>query len=464
MVMGYSAYKDTGIPWRGEIPEEWDLKRNKFFLNEQKETVGEHSADYDLLSLTLRGIVKRDIASGKGKFPASFDKYKKVRKGDIAFCLFDIDETPRTVGLSSYDGMLTGAYDIFSVQNINASYMYYYYMALDNVKALKPLYTGLRKTIPINSFLAAKTPVPSPEEQSQIVRVLDWQISRINKAIKNIRSEITLLSEQKTALISDMVFKGTKKCELTERDIFGWKVTIPEHWDILKFNHCFSFGKGLAITKANLVEEGIPVISYGQIHSKVNSGTKLDTALFRFVSEEYISNNPTALVNKGDFIFADTSEDLEGVGNAAYVDRQMTLFAGYHTVITRPFSDKNTKYLAYLFQTPEWRLQIRPLVNRVKVYSITQKILKMAYVVLPPVDEQEEITDYLDSHCEQFDICIDRLSRQIEVLEEYKKRILLDTVTGKVDVRNVEVPDYQRVEDEDTDEELDDSDGIDEED
>ena len=463
MVMEYSAYKDTGIPWLGEIPKEWDLLRNKFFLNEQKETVGENSADYELLSLTLRGVVKRDIAGGKGKFPASFDKYKKVRKGDIAFCLFDMDETPRTVGLSPYDGMLTGAYDIFSVQNINSSYLYYYYVALDNVKALKPLYTGLRKTIPINSFLAAKMPVPSPEEQAQIVRVLDWQISKINKAIRNIRSEIDLLSEQKTALISKVVFNGTRNCEPTERDIFGWKVTIPEHWKSVKFNHCFSFGKGLAITKANLVEEGIPVISYGQIHSKMNSGTRLDETLFRFVSEEYLTKNPAALVNKGDFIFADTSEDLEGVGNATFVDQQMTLIAGYHTVIARPFSDESSKYLAYLFKTPEWRKQIRPLVNRVKVYSITQKILKMAYVILLPEEEQEEITDYLDSHCERFDICIDRLSRQIGILEEYKKRILLDTVTGKVDVRNVDVPDYQHMEDEDVDEEFDDSDIVDEE-
>ena len=148
---GYSEYREVNLPWLKVVPAHWEMQRNKNIFTEQKEIVGERSADYTLLSLTLNGIIPRDMDGG-GKFPESFDKYKIVKNGDMAFCLFDIDETPRTVGLSGYDGMLTGAYTIMRVSNINARFIYYYYLTLDNSKMLRPLYTGLRKTININTL------------------------------------------------------------------------------------------------------------------------------------------------------------------------------------------------------------------------------------------------------------------------------------------------------------------------
>lgn len=180
----YAEYQKINLPWLKAIPAHWEVRRNKNIFTEQKEIVGEKSSDYTLLSLTLSGIVPRDMDGG-GKFPESFDKYKIVRNGDMAFCLFDIDETPRTVGLSGHDGMLTGAYTIMHVSNINSRFIYYYYLALDNGKMLKPLYSGLRKTININTFQSTKVPVPPRGEQDQIVRFLDWKVSSINKLISN---------------------------------------------------------------------------------------------------------------------------------------------------------------------------------------------------------------------------------------------------------------------------------------
>ena len=167
----YSSYVESPLPWLPHIPSHWELVRNKNIFTETKDTVGSDSENYVLLSLTLKGIIPRDVASGKGKFPKDFDTYKVVRQGDMAFCLFDIDETPRTVGLSAYDGMLTGAYTIFHIDNVNPRYAYYYYLALDNVKAMKPLYSGLRKTINVNTFLGTKFPMPPRGEQDQIQTV-----------------------------------------------------------------------------------------------------------------------------------------------------------------------------------------------------------------------------------------------------------------------------------------------------
>lgn len=111
----YDSYKDNGIQWIGEIPSHWKVYRNKDIFTESKELVGEDSLQYTLLSLTKHGVIVRDITENKGKFPKDFNTYKKVVVGNIIFCLFDVDETPRTVGLSEVSGMITGAYDIFEI-------------------------------------------------------------------------------------------------------------------------------------------------------------------------------------------------------------------------------------------------------------------------------------------------------------------------------------------------------------
>ena len=140
-----------------------------------------------------------------------------------------------------------------------------------------------------------------------------------------------------------------------------WIGEIPEDWEVKPIKSLFSFGKGLPITKDNLIENGSSVISYGQIHSKNNIGVQIVDDLKRFVSETYLDTNPNSLVHKGDFIFADTSEDLEGCGNFVYVDKEEILFAGYHTIILFSKQNINNKYLAYLFKTDAWRCQIRGL-------------------------------------------------------------------------------------------------------
>lgn len=173
MLKPYENYKETNIPWLEKVPSHWEMLRNKNVLIEQKTVVGSESAQYPLLSLTLNGVILRDMISAKGKFPKEFDTYKIVSKNNIIFCLFDIDETPRTVGISNHNGMITGAYDVFEIININSIFLYYYYLAIDNAKALKPLYTGLRKVIGVPTFKSTKIPVPPKEEQEQIVAYLD---------------------------------------------------------------------------------------------------------------------------------------------------------------------------------------------------------------------------------------------------------------------------------------------------
>ena len=210
-----------------------------------------------------------------------------------------------------------------------------------------------------------------------------------------------------------------------------WIGEIPDGWEVKRLKNLFDFGKGLPITKENLKETGVSVISYGQIHSKQNSGTRIDDSLKRFVDESYLTSNSNSLVHKSDFIFADTSEDLEGCGNCVYVDEEQTLFAGYHTIIFSSKIKQSNKYLAYLFKTDAWRNQIRSRCNGVKLFSITKRILSNVNIVLPPIPKQESIAKMLDSKCAQIDSIIEESKKSIEEYKAWKQSVIFEAVTGK---------------------------------
>ena len=209
----------------------------------------------------------------------------------------------------------------------------------------------------------------------------------------------------------------------------NWIDVIPTDWEIVKLKNMFSFGKGLPITKENLTETGVPVISYGQIHGKYNSGVRLHDELIRYVPESYLTTNAESLVHEGDLILADTSEDVEGCGNCAYIDRNGQFFAGYHTIILKADVPKNNKYIAYLMQTDPWRSQIRSKVSGVKVFSISRRIISDATIILPPYDEQHRIVLYLDQMCAEIDSVIADTQRTIEEYKKLKQTIITEAVT-----------------------------------
>ena len=216
---------------------------------------------------------------------------------------------------------------------------------------------------------------------------------------------------------------------------YKWIGQIPDDWKVERLKGHFTFGKGLPITKADLIEENAPVISYGQIHSNANTGVKLDDSLERFVSKDFINSNPQSLVEEGDFIFADTSEDVEGCGACVYVDKQKELFAGYHTIIARSNNKQNNKYFAYLFLTDNWRSQIREKVDGVKLFSTTQTILKQTYILLPPQDQQKKIADFLDAKCSELQAAIDNTKLTIEEYKKLKQAVITKAITKGLETK-----------------------------
>lgn len=208
----------------------------------------------------------------------------------------------------------------------------------------------------------------------------------------------------------------------------NWFGRLPKEWKLRPMGSLFSFSKGITLTKADLTEDGARVINYGQIHSKANTGTKITADLIRHISSDKIPFNVQP-ARKGSFIFACTSEDLQGCGNCIYIDSKIEVYAGGDTILLSPLNKcEENKYLAYQFLTDAWRFQIRRELVDVKVFHVNKENLKEAYVVLPPAEVQRSIVSFLDARCIPINEAITRHRQAIEKLEEYRRSVVAQSV------------------------------------
>lgn len=425
--------KDSGIEWIGEIPIEWSIIPNKYLMYKIKHICPIYDGG-DILSLTMNGVIVRDLDAG-GKMPQTFDGYQYIKSGNLLMCLFDIDVTPRCVGLIKSNGLTSPAYSQFQLKSIaNPDYYCYYYTMLDNDKTLLHLAKNLRHSLTEEQLGNISTVVPPLWEQEKIASYLDCKCSEIDALATDIQNEIETLEEYKRSVITEAVTKGLDPDVEMKDSGVEWIEDIPQGWEINRIKYLFSNGKGLPITKENLIDEGLSVISYGQIHAKFNTGVDISNDLIRFVSYNYERLFPQCKVFQYDFVFADTSEDYDGCGNCVYKRDDSLLYAGYHTIILHSLLRNDNRYFAYLFQTDLWRKQIRCAVSGVKVFSITQKIIMNAQVLIPSPKEQRQIADYLDKKCSEIDNVIKEKQQQLETLAEYKKSLIYEYVTGKKEV------------------------------
>lgn len=211
--------------------------------------------------------------------------------------------------------------------------------------------------------------------------------------------------------------------------VVEWIEKIPEHWGTSKLRYMFSFDKGLTITKENLLDEGVPCVNYGEVHSKY--GFEVDPVLhpLKCVSERYLKSSKSSLLSQGDLVFADTSEDIDGSGNFTQLISDQPVFAGYHTIIARPKDRQSSRFYAYLFDSQEFRTQIKYAVKGVKVFSITQAILKSVDIWLPKLDERKKIANFLDHETAKIDTLIEKQQLLIKLLKEKRQAVISHAVT-----------------------------------
>ena len=429
----YESNIDTGNEWLGEIPFSWKtilLSQAVYQVKNKNSELQEKN----LLSLSYGKIKRKPIDANGGLLPESFDGYNIIETNDIVLRLTDLQNDHRSlrVGISPERGIITSAYVTLRPRmQSGAKYLYYLLHTFDIRKGFYGMGSGVRQGLNYDEVKRLNLPFPTEPEQKAISDYLDKELSRVDAIISEAKASIEEYKAWKASLIYEAVTKGLNPDVEMKDSGVEWIGKIPFAWSTERLKRSFSFGKGLPITKENLIDNGFPVISYGQIHSKKNTGTGVLDELIRFVSDDYLTTNTESLAQKGDFLFADTSEDLEGCGNAVYLDYDDPIFAGYHTILLKSKEGKNNKYLAYLFKTDIWRQQIRSKVSGVKLFSISQKIMKQVTVILPPMEEQTKIVTYLDEKCSAIDSTISQKEELISDLESYKKSLIFEVVTGK---------------------------------
>jgi type I restriction enzyme S subunit len=433
----YPSYKNSGVEWLGDVPEHWNTKPTKYCFKLITDKAIENNSEVLLSVYTDIGVKPRSELEERGNKASTTDGYWIVKKGDII--VNKLLAWMGAIGLSNYSGVTSPAYDILRIKyNYTPEYYNYLFRNGDMFTEFKRYSRGLmdmRLRLYFSEFGNIKLPVPSIDEQQKIVSFLDTETARIDTLIAKQEKLIELLEEQRKSIISHAVTKGLNPNAPMKDSGVEWLGDVPEHWTVLKNRHIFNFSKGLSITKENLQESGIPCVSYGEVHSKFGFEFNPEINDMKFVSEEYLKTSKNCLLNSGDFIFADTSEDFEGSGNFSYLNSNSQVFAGYHTVIARLKSKQKPRFFAYIFDSNAHRKQIQTQVKGIKVFSITQGILKDIYSWLPPVHEQDLIVEYLDNECKKISLLKAKQIELIEKLKEYRSSIISHAVTGKIDVR-----------------------------
>lgn len=424
--------KDSGTIWLGLIPEHWTLSKISDVYELRTQKVSDRI--FSPLSVTMNGIVPQLESVAKTN---AHDDRKLVKKGD--FVINSRSDRRGSCGVSDYEGSVSLINTVMKPRDeMNPKYYNWLFHTVQFADEFYKWGHGIVDDLWTTNWKDMKhidIPLPPLKEQIEIADFLDKKCGEIDSLTKDIQEQIETLEEYKKSVITEAVIKGLDPNVEMKTSKVEWIDKIPKNWAVNKIKYLFTTTKGLSITKENLIDEGLPVVSYGQIHSKLNTGVNINEELIRFVSFDYEHRYPRCNVKKYDFIFADTSEDYDGCGNCVYKRNDDLLFGGYHSIILHSMSKCDNRYLAYLFLTDSWRKQIREKASGVKVFSITQKNLINASIILPPRGEQQQIADYLDSKCSEIDTIIQTKKEQLDVLAEYKKSLIYEYVTGKKEVK-----------------------------
>lgn len=413
------SMKNSGIEWVGDIPDNWGVEPNKYLMKKEKNICPIYKGE-PILSLTMKGVIERDLDAG-GKMPSSFDGYQYVKAGSLLLCLFDIDVTPRCSGLVIKSGVTSPAYSQFVMKNkAYAPYYNYYYTMVDDTKELLHMAKNLRHSLNEEQFGAIKAPVPPIEEQRKIAEFLDEKCGEIDALIADIKTQIESLEQYKRSVITEAVTKGLNPSAEMKDSGAGWMPTVPKHWAVEKFK----FHLHIKAQK-NMGDKQVLSLyrDYGVVpkdsRDDNHNVTSEDTSTYRFVRVgDFVVNKMKAW--QGSVAVS----QYEGIVSPAYFVYEFTdnLF--------------NKQYFHYLLRNKSYTTEFMRLSGGIRVgqWDLPAEALENILVLIPPIEEQKQIADYLDNKCAQIDELKSQKQSQIETLEAYKKSIIYEYVTGKKEV------------------------------
>lgn len=423
--------KDSGIEWIGQIPKDWDVVPHKRVMHKVKKICEQYSGE-DIISLTMNGVIKRDLTAG-GKMPTSFDGYQYVKPNDLLLCLFDIDVTPRCVGVVKDYGVTSPAYSRFVMHDgyYNAYYDYLL-RAIDDDKVFVHLSKNLRSSLTESDFGAIKTCVPSLAEQKRIVTFLDAQCAEIDAVLEKTRASIEEYKKLKQAVITQAVTKGIRGDRPMKDSGIEWIGDIPESWEVSSVRYIGQLQNGIS-KGGEFFGKGFPFVSYGDVYKNYELPHSV-SGLIDTTEDE----RATYSVEYGDIFFTRTSETIEEVGFSCVCKRSIpnATFAGF-IIRLRPFcADEKilTDYAKYYFRGEHIRAYLVKEMNLVTRASLGQTLLKGMSVIVPPKSAQKEIAEYLDDKCADIDALIAKKQQYLTEIENYKKSLVYEYVTGKKEV------------------------------
>ena len=412
--------KSSGIEWIGAVPVTWEIHPIYFYFSERKNK-NIFGTEHNLLSLSYGHVIRKNINTVGGLLPESFNTYNIVEANDIIIRPTDLQNDKRSLrtGLCKEHGIITSAYIALKpLADVNVSYVHYLLHTYDIMKVFYNMGNGVRQGLNYSEFSKLMLFLPPIAEQISIAEFLDKECSELNSLISDIQSQIEALEEYKRSVITEAVTKGLDPDVEMRNSGVQWIGDMPAHWSTMPNKYVMRKVKKIC-PKYN-GEQILSLTMNGVIIRDLDAGGKMPTTFdgYQYVEPDNllmclfdIDVTPRCIGLIKDF----------GLTSPAYSQFIMSdnAFAPYYVYYyTMIDNDKTLLHLAKNLR-----------------HSLTEEQLGAISVIVPPYEEQKEIADYLDSKIAEIDSIIALKKQQIETIEEYKKSLIFEYVTGKKEVQ-----------------------------
>ncbi len=440
--MRYEEYKETEHSWQPSIPKHWDYWRARRLFDNPKEK-NANNEEKNVLSLTLKGVIRNDKNNPIGLAPSDYATYQLFDAGELVFKLIDLENVSTSrVGIVPERGIMSSAYIRFKPRNeLNIRYFYYQYSDWYQRQVFNGLGAGVRQTLSAQDLLTLKIIVPPREEQDQIVRYLDWKVSCINKLIHGYQRQIKLLEERRLLAINEAITKGIENSTSLKDSGIRWIGKIPVHWHIVSLKRCATLRAGITLGKkyprnVELIE--IPYLRVANVQNGYIDTSDVATLLAtQEEAEKYRLSAGEVLMTEGG--------DRDKLGRGSVWNGSISPCIHQNHVYAVRTNEKklNNRFLEYLTVSNVAREYFDLTATKTTNLASTNSSKVLAFPIpLPPVDEQQQIVEYLIQFDEKIQIAKSKIQRQVSLMQEYRTRLISDVVTGQMDVRGVAVPEY----------------------
>lgn len=435
----YDKYKEIPAPWLSKIPIHWSFRKIRYAFNERSEKGYPHEP---LLSATQsHGVIPQALYESRMVSASKdFHLLKLVEVGDFVISLRSFQGG---IEYAYYRGIISPAYTIMSPRDIiDSGYFRYLAKSEDFIRLLQTCVTGIREgqNIDYKTLRRNVMPIPPKGEQEQIVRYLNWKVSLINKFVKEKKREVALLKELKNAEINHAVTRGLNSESPLKDSGIEWIGQIPAYWRPFRIKQISRFNPSIQpILKDYTNDDQVVFLPM----DKISSNGEIDNSEKRPIG---VVRNGFTSFKRNDIVIAKITPCFEN-GKCALLSDLETII-GYGTTELIVIEPKNdvviNRYLLLILRSEIFRKNGANFMTG----SAGQKRIPVKYIEdfsigIPSVPEQQQIIDYIAEKEERINKAISDIEREIDLVKEYKARLISDVVTGKVDVRGIVVPDFQ---------------------